>query len=112
MAVIKGIPVILYEKTQVGVDGFNAPVYEETPITIQNVLVGLPTSTDITDAINLYGKQAIYTLGIPKSDSHNWENTTVEFFGHKWKTFGFAIKGIDHLVPLDWNSKIMVERYE
>lgn len=112
MAIIKGIPVVLYEKTQTGVDDFNAPIYTEVAVTVENVLVGQPTSSEIVDATNLYGKKAIYTLGIPKGDTHNWEDKKVEFFGHTWHTFGFAIKGIDHLVPLDWNAKIMVERYD
>jgi len=112
MAIIKGIPVVLYTKTRTGTDSFNAPIYSETATTVQNVLVGEPSSQEVVDSTNLYGKRAIYVLGIPKGDTHNWEDVTVEFFGHKWKTFGFPIKGIDHLVPLDWNMKVWVTRYE
>lgn len=111
MATIKGIPVVLYERTQTGFDDFNAPVYTENPITVENVLVGQPTSTEVLDALNIHGKKAVYVLAIPKGDNHEWENKTVEFFGKKWKTFGFLVKTIDHLTPLDWNGKIMVECY-
>lgn len=39
MALIEGIPVILYERTQTGEDAFHAPVYTETPVTVENVLI-------------------------------------------------------------------------
>lgn len=43
MARIKGTTVTLYEETIVGYDGFNDPIYEETPVTVENVLVGEPS---------------------------------------------------------------------
>lgn len=33
------------------------------------------------------------------------------FLGRKWHVLGFAIEGIDENIPLDWNKKVMVERY-
>lgn len=111
MAMIKGITVKLYKKTLAGVDDFNAPIYEETPVEVENVLVCPTSSTDIIDQMNLYGKKAIYTLAIPKGDANNWEDVTVEFFGEKWHTFGLPVDGIEQLIPLDWNKKVMVERY-
>ncbi len=111
MAMIKGITVKLHEKKEVGRDAFNAPVYEETVANVENVLVCPTSSTDIIDQMNLYGKKAVYTLGIPKGDTHNWEDVTVEFFGHKWQTFGLPTEGIENLIPLGWNKKVTVERY-
>lgn len=111
MAMIKGITITLYEKTQVGVDGFNKPVYKETPVEVHNVLVTPVSTSDVIDAQQLYGKRAEYELSIPKGDAHEWEDRTVEFFGHKWKTFGFAREWIEDNVPLCWNKKIKVERY-
>lgn len=108
---LKGITIVLYEKNKIGEDEFSGPVYEETAVKIENVLVSPSSSTDIVDNLNIYGKKAVYTLAIPKGDTHNWEDVTVEFFGEKWKTFGFPIEGIEHLIPLDWNKKVMVERY-
>lgn len=112
MGRIKGITVRLYEKTQTGVDGFNRPIYKETPVDVDNVLVAPTSSTDIINTTDLTGKTAVYTLAIPKGDSHNWMDAKVEFFGEMWQTFGFPIMGIDALVPLEWNMKVMVERYE
>ena len=35
---LKGIDIILYEKTKTGEDAFHAPIYTETPVTVHNVL--------------------------------------------------------------------------
>ena len=40
------------------------------------------------------------------------ENRIVEFFGAKWHTVGFPIQGIDEMIPLKWNKKVTVEKYE
>lgn len=111
MAKIKGITVTLINKQETGKDPFDAPIYRDTPIEVDNVLVS-PTSTD--DVVNQLdiSKKAVYTLAIPKNDKNNWEDAEVIFFGKRWRAFGFVTQGIDHLIPLDWNKKVMVERYE
>lgn len=109
---IKGITVTLINKVEVGRDIFDHPIYEEVETQVDNVLVS-PTSTDdIVNTMNLTGKKAEYTLAIPKGDTNNWEDAEVLFFDKRWRTFGMPIEGIDHLIPLDWNKKVMVERYE
>lgn len=111
MAVIKGITVNLMQRTQIGVDGFNQPIYSYTAVPVNNVLVAPSTSQEITDSINLYGKKAVYTLGIPKGDTHDWENQRIEFFGKTWQSFGYSTEGIENLIPLEWNKKVMVAVY-
>ena len=112
MAMIKGITVTLINKQEVGRDPFNKPIYEDVPIEVENVLVN-PTSTDdIVNQLNINGKKAVYTLAIPKGDTNEWENAEVFFFGKRWRTFGIPTEGIDHLIPLEWNKKVMVERYD
>lgn len=112
MAVLKGITVTLINKQQIGTDPFDKPIYDDVPIEVDNVLVS-PTSTDdMVNQLDLTGKKAVYTLAIPKGDNHNWEDAEVYFFDKRWRTFGFVTQGIDHLIPLDWNKKVMVERYE
>jgi hypothetical protein len=108
---IKGMDVVLKVKKQVGTDSFNAPVYEYTNEIVKDVLVAPSSSDDIATAENLYGKKAVYTLGIPKRDQHDWIDTEVEFFGVKWKTLGFPVEGIEENIPLRWHKKVMVERY-
>ncbi len=108
---IHGITVRLYVKTKTGDDAFNAPVYEETPVEVPNVLIGEPMAEDVINEMQLSGKRIAYTLAIPKGDTHDWDNVTVEFFGQKFRTFGGVIQGIDDMLPLAWNKKVKVERY-
>lgn len=111
MALIKGITVQLYQKTQTGIDEFRAPVYTEAAVDVENVLVQPVSAEQVVNDLQLYGKRAEYELCIPKGDVHNWENRKVVFFGHTWHTFGFVQEWIEELVPLDWNRKVKVERY-
>ena len=108
---IRGITILLYEKRQTGTDAFHAPIYEETPVEVPNVLVGEPSAEDIVNEMQLYGKRIAYTLAIPKGDTHDWNDVTVEFFGQKWRTYGGVTQGIENLIPLCWNRKVKVERY-
>ena len=108
---LKGTTVILYEKEKIGVDDFEEDIFREIPVEVENVLISPESSTDIVDDLNIFGKKAVYTLGIPKKDTHNWCDTTVEFFGQKWHTFAFPLEGIEELLPLEWNKKVKVERY-
>lgn len=112
MGVIKGTSVTLINKVESGRDPFNRPVYSETETTIDNVLIAPSSSDDITDQLNLTGRKAVYTLGIPKGDTHIWEDQDVIFFGERFHVFTPVMYGIDHLIPLSWNGKVMVERYE
>lgn len=108
---MQGITITLYNRTQTGTDEFNAPIYTETAEQIENVLVGEPSTDDITDTLTLYGKRLAYMLGIPKGDTHTWTDRTVEFFGERFRTIGEPTMGIEHLIPLSWNKKVKVERY-
>ena len=106
-----GTTVILHERTQTGTDAFNDPIYTSTPVPVQNVLVGQPTTDEITSSIDLYGKKIEYMLGIPKGDAHDWEDTTVEIFGQPYHTFGATIQGIEANIPTPWHKKVRVCRY-
>ena len=109
---IKGISVRLFERNKIGEDEFHHPIYEENPIDVENVLVSPSSTTEIVDSLNIFGKKAVYTIAIPKTDNHTWKDNVVEFFGEKWKVIGFPQMGIEENIPLDWNQKWMVERYE
>lgn len=111
MALIKGITILLYEKVKSGVDGFNNPVYTETPVEVENVLVSPVNTAEIMDNTQLDGKRLEYELCIPKGDTHSWEDRIVEFFGQRWKTFGMPLEYIEANLPLDWNKKVKVKRY-
>lgn len=108
---MRGISITLYSKTKTGVDGFGHPTYTETAETVDNVLVGEPSSEEVIDTLNLTGKHVAYTLAIPKGDTHTWTDRKVEFFGETFRVIGAPTQGIDDLIPLAWNKKARVERY-
>ncbi len=110
-SLIRGITVTLYEKTVAGTDAFNAPIYTETPVTVKNVLISPVSAEALTDAEQLYGRKAVCEISIPKENQNVWENSTVEFWGQKWRTFGFVQQYITENVPLDWDRKVRAERY-
>ena len=112
MGRIKGITVTLTGKTKTGRDDFGHPIYENKEIQVENVLVVPASTEDITNQLNLTGKKAAYTLGIPKGDRNEWKDREVLFFGRKWRTIGIPLEGIEAMMPLDWNKKVMVEAYE
>lgn len=63
---LRGIDVVLYEKHQTGEDAFHAPVYEEVPVTVHNVLVGAPDTAAIVNELTLTGRRLAYTLALAK----------------------------------------------
>ncbi len=109
---LKGIPVDLYTKSSTERDAFNRPINTETKTTVDNVLVAplSQTGEEIINELSMNGKKAKYQLAIPKGDTNNWEDAEVEFFGVRWKTIGFSTIGIEDMIPLDWNRKVLVER--
>lgn len=119
MGMLKGITVTLYTEENVGFDKFGAPVIETVAKEVENVLVGEPSTDDITSSVSLYGKQIKYMLGIPKGDTHDWTDKVVEWTDaynhtHRVKTFGFPITGIEANLParIPWHMKVRCEQYE
>ena len=109
---MKGITVTLYQKTQTDNDEFNRPIYTEEAIDIDDVLVAPVSATEVLDTLNITGKKAVYNLGIPKGDTHDWLDARVEFFGETWHTISIPQEGIESNVPTRWHKKVQVERYE
>lgn len=109
---ITGMTITLIDRVEVGRDPFGKPIHEDKPIDIDNVLIAPTSSDDVVNELSLSGRKAVYTLAIPKGDKHDWENKEVLFFDKKWRAFGIPLEGMDHLIPLKWNKKVMVERYE
>lgn len=108
---MKGTTIQLVVKTQSGTDPFGAPIYTEELVDVPDVLVGSPTTDDITDSLSLYGKKIEYMLGIPKGDTHNWLDTDVIIWGNRYRTFGYPITGEQANIPLRWGQNVRVERY-
>lgn len=112
---MKGIEITLISKTADGLDAFNQPVYKDTKVTIADVLVGEPSTTDIENNLTAYGKRTAYTLAIPKGDTNVWEGAEVELpapFDGTYRVIGDAIAGIEANIPLRWNKKVHLEQIE
>lgn len=109
---IKGITVTLYQTMKTGSDGFGVDILEEQAVQVEDVLVAPASADDVINSVQLEGKKAVYLLGIPKGDTHEWEDKTIEFFGKKFRSFGPVQEGIEELVPTRWHKKVTVERYE
>lgn len=113
---MRGVTVTLYEQTVNGYDPFGAPIYTETATQVSDVLVGEPSTEDITTTTQLYGKTLVCMLGIPKGDSHDWQDKKVSWtdaYGttHVLKTFGFPITGVEANIPTRWHKKVRCEKY-
>lgn len=108
---MKGMTVQLAVKTVIGYDPFGAPIETEELIDVEDVLVGQPTTDDVTNTIQLYGKKIEYVLGIPKGDTHNWADAEVIIWGQRFRTIGYPQTGIQENIPLRWGQNVRVERY-
>lgn len=108
---MKGMTVQLVVKTVTGYDPFGAPIETEELIDVEDVLVGQPSTDDVTNTIQLYGKKIEYVLGIPKGDTHNWTDAEVIIWGQRFRTIGYPQTGIQENIPLRWGQNVRVERY-
>jgi hypothetical protein len=114
---MRGITVTIKKKTLDGTDAFGAPVWKTTDVTVDNVLVGEPSTDDITSSTDLYGKRIDYMLGIPKGDTNDWKDVSVSWtdaYGRtiSCETFGFPITGVEALIPTAWHMKVRCHRIE
>lgn len=110
---MRGYTVTLYDRTETGRDELNHPVYEETPVTVENVLIAPAASMEVLEPTNLEGRRGDYTLAIPKGDTNDWAaGKKVAFFDREWRIIEMPEEGIEWLIPLSWNKKVRVERYE
>lgn len=110
-----GITITLMKKTPSGTDGFGRPMYDTEPVSVDDVLVGEPTTDEITNDLAMYGKKVVYTLAIPKGDTNEWEDTEVvlpEPFAGTYHTIGYPTAGIEANIPLRWNKKVHLERIQ
>ena len=110
---LRGITVTLYDRTETGRTPLNEPIYSATPVEVANVLVAPVSSEEVVETYSLTGRRAVYQLGIPKGDAHDWSaGKRVSFFGQDWRIIAAQEEGIEEMIPLVWNRKVRVERYE
>lgn len=108
---MKGTTIQLVVGTVTSYDPFGNPVETEQLIDVYDVLVGQPSTDDITSSIQLYGKRIDYVLGIPKGDKNDWTDATVYIWGEKFRTIGYPMTGEQENIPLRWGKNVKVERY-
>lgn len=108
---IRGITVLLQVVTETGKDLTNRPIYKDRWIPVDNVLIAPVSTEDQITSIQLHGKTAVYQLGIPKDDTHIWDDRLVRFAGRTWHVFGLPETGIADNIPGPWNTKWKVEAY-
>lgn len=109
---IKGENVVLMTATQTETDPFGAPIYTESEVVVSDVIVGTPSTEDVTLDLNLLGKRLAFVLGIPKNDTNDWKDKDVIIRGERFKTYGFPLTQTPENVPGKWNTQVKVERYE
>ena len=112
---MKTVSVILVKKTAGQPDPFGQATYTTEEIQVDGVLVGEPSTNDITNAMTMHGAKLAYTLAIPKGDTNDWTDTIVKLtgpFAGTYHTVGIGTAGIEENIPLRWNRKVHLERYE
>lgn len=108
---MKTMTVQLSVKTQSGYDPFGAPIETEELIDVPGCLVGQPSSDDIVQTMEMYGKRIAFVIGVPKGDENTWTDTDVIIWGERFHTIGFPETGIQENIPLKWGKNVKVERY-
>lgn len=108
---MKGMTVQLVVKSSSETDPFGAPIETEEIVDIQDCLVGQPSTDEIAQAMEMYGKQIAYVIGVPKGDEHVWVDTDVILWGERFRTIGYPMTGIQGNIPLRWGQNVRVERY-
>ncbi len=108
---MKGTTVQLVVGTVTSYDPFGNPIETEQTVDVKDVLVGQPSTDDVNNTIQLYGKHISYVLGIPKGDTNNWTDAKVYIWGEAYKTIGYPQTGIQENIPLRWGTNVRVERY-
>lgn len=108
---IQGISVVLHKRTQTSVDALGNPIYTYEDASVSNVLVAPSTVDDLINRTSLEGTKELYTMAIPKGDTNVWLENTVTFFGKTFHCYAES-EGIEANIPLAWNKKVLVERYD
>ena len=111
MGKIKGESVVLHARTIDEYDPLGNPIYKNQDITVNNVLWNVSSVDDLIDKTRLEGTKELYTLAIPKGDTNTWLENTVTFNGKTYHCYAES-EGMESLIPLEWNKKVLVERYD
>lgn len=112
MGMIKTTSITLISEVKSGEDDFGRPTYTTQEQEVTGVLVGEPSSDEISDILQLHGKRLAYVIALPKGDTNDWIDKDVIVFGQKFRTIGEPTQGIEANIPLEWNKKVKVVVYD
>ena len=108
---MKTTTVQLAVKTEGAPDPFGMLTETEQLIDVPGCLVGQPSTDDIAQTMEMYGKKIAYVVGVPKGDEHSWVDTDVIIWGERFRTIGYPETGIQGNIPLKWGQNVKVEKY-
>ena len=112
---LHGVTIQIRIKGEATYNSFGEAISEESWEDVADVLVGAPSTDDTPTPGELLGRRVDYVLGIPKGDAHVWEDAEVILpppFAGRYRTVGIPTAGIEDMIPLRWNKKVKVERFE
>lgn len=96
-----GETVVVLDRKQVGVDGFNNPIWEDEPVNVANVLVAPVDGEDNIATTRPEGTRVRYTLYFPKTFEDELEGLKIIVRGEQLRVIGKP----DHYDPVNCPTK-------
>lgn len=91
-------------------DGLNDPIYSETTIEISDCLIAPITEPlDRVESAALDRDVAIVRIHLPKSDTRDISDSTVDYGGQTWRVIGKPVAFMDENTPTIWNRYVRAE---
>lgn len=106
---IRGEEVTVIGRAVVGTDAFNAPIYEDVPLVVGNVLVSPGTAQEAPGENRESGALIRLTLYFPKSCTDDLYGKHVEVRGERFKVIGHPVRYATENVPGEWNLQVEAE---
>lgn len=103
-----GETVTITQRSEVGRDGFNNPIFEDTETDVENVLVAPATGDDVIESVRPEGSEVKYTLYFPKTFVGKLENERVKVRGDWLDVIGCPDCFDLNNCPTDWNMVVKV----
>lgn len=92
------------------VDEFNNPKHSEQTITIADCLIAPVTEpVDRVESAALERDMTVVRIHLPKADSRDVSNSTVDYDGETFRVIGKPVKFMDANTPTRWNRYMRAE---
>ena len=91
-------------------DDFNNVIFTEETLTIADCLIApAQEPLDRVESAALDRNQTIVRIHLPKADTRDVSNSTVEYDGQTFRIMGRAVKFMDANTPTRWNRYMRAE---